>query len=249
MLNAMIFAAGLGTRLKPYTNTKPKALVELAGKPLLERAIIKLIDLGVDRIVINVHHFADLIEEFLEEKNYFGADIRISDEREALLDTGGGLKKAKELFIPEAPVLIYNVDILSSINLADLIKEHESAKALVSMVMRKRESSRYLYFNHAKQLTGWKNCKTEEVKQARADMNESEPLAFSGIHLIDPKLFDLIEEEGKFSIIDLYLRLAKTEKMLAYNDESDLWFDLGKPEQLQKAETLITNYDPDSYRE
>ncbi len=249
MLNAMIFAAGLGTRLKPYTNTKPKALVELAGKPLLERAIIKLIDLGVDRIVINVHHFADLIEKFLEENNYFGADIRISDERQELLDTGGGLKKAKDLFIPDAPVLIYNVDILSSINLADLIKEHESAKALVSMVMRKRDSSRYLYFNSDRQLTGWKNCKTDEVKQARADMEESEPLAFSGIHLIDPKLFELIEEEGKFSIIDLYLRLAKTEKMLAYNDESDLWFDLGKPEQLQKAETLITNYDPDNYRE
>ena len=249
MLNAMIFAAGLGTRLKPYTNTKPKALVELAGKTLLERAITKLLGLGVDRIVINVHHFADLIEEFLKEKNYFGADIHISDEREKLLDTGGGLKKAKALFIPNAPVLIYNVDILSSINLNDLIKEHESSKALVSMVMRKRESSRYLYFNKERQLTGWKNCKTGEVKLARNDMNESESLAFSGIHLIDPKLFGLIKEEGKFSIIDLYLRLAKTEKMLVYKDQSDLWLDLGKPEQLQKAETLITNYDLDSYRE
>ncbi|WP_321299136.1 nucleotidyltransferase family protein [Marinifilum fragile] len=237
----MIFAAGLGTRLKPYTNTKPKALVELAGKTLLERAIQKLVKLGVDRIVINVHHFADLIEDFLKENNNFGVDIRISDERDHLLDTGGGLKKAIDLFIPDAPVLIYNVDILSSIDLNELIQQHESSKALVSMVMRKRESSRYLYFNKEKQLTGWKNCKTAEVKQARADMEESEPLAFSGIHLVDPKLFDLIEEDGKFSIIDLYLRLAKTEKMLAYKDQSDLWFDLGKPEQLQKAEILIKN--------
>ncbi|GAB7087937.1 nucleotidyltransferase family protein [Marinifilum fragile] len=241
MLNAMIFAAGLGTRLKPYTNTKPKALVELAGKTLLERAIQKLVKLGVDRIVINVHHFADLIEDFLKENNNFGVDIRISDERDHLLDTGGGLKKAIDLFIPDAPVLIYNVDILSSIDLNELIQQHESSKALVSMVMRKRESSRYLYFNKEKQLTGWKNCKTGEVKKARVDMEESKPLAFSGIHLVNPKLFDLIEEDGKFSIIDLYLRLAKTEKMLAYKDQSDLWFDLGKPEQLQKAEILIKN--------
>ncbi|WP_460023898.1 nucleotidyltransferase family protein [Marinifilum fragile] len=237
----MIFAAGLGTRLKPYTNTKPKALVELAGKTLLERAIQKLVKLGVDRIVINVHHFADLIEDFLKENNNFGVDIRISDERDHLLDTGGGLKKAIDLFIPDAPVLIYNVDILSSIDLNELIQQHESSKALVSMVMRKRESSRYLYFNKEKQLTGWKNCKTGEVKKARVDMEESKPLAFSGIHLVNPKLFDLIEEDGKFSIIDLYLRLAKTEKMLAYKDQSDLWFDLGKPEQLQKAEILIKN--------
>lgn len=208
----MIFAAGLGTRLKPYTNTKPKALVELAGKTLLERAIQKLVKLGVDRIVINVHHFADLIEDFLKENNNFGVDIRISDERDHLLDTGGGLKKAIDLFIPDAPVLIYNVDILSSIDLNELIQQHESSKALVSMVMRKRESSRYLYFNKEKQLTGWKNCKTGEVKKARVDMEESKPLAFSGIHLVNPKLFDLIEEDGKFSIIDLYLRLAKTEK-------------------------------------
>jgi Nucleoside-diphosphate-sugar pyrophosphorylase involved in lipopolysaccharide biosynthesis/translation initiation factor 2B, gamma/epsilon subunits (eIF-2Bgamma/eIF-2Bepsilon) len=241
MLNAMIFAAGLGTRLKPYTNTKPKALVELAGKTLLERAIQKLVKLGVDRIVINVHHFADLIEDFLKENNNFGVDIRISDERDHLLDTGGGLKKAIDLFIPDAPVLIYNVDILSSIDLNELIQQHESSKALVSMVMRKRESSRYLYFNKEKQLTGWKNCKTGEVKKARVDMEKSKPLAFSGIHLVDPKLFDLIEEDGKFSIIDLYLRLAKTEKMLAYKDQSDLWFDLGKPEQLRKAEILIKN--------
>jgi len=241
MLNAMIFAAGLGTRLKPYTNSKPKALVELAGKPLLERAIGKLKDLGVDRIVINVHHFADLIEDFLKENDNFGVDIRISDEREKLLDTGGGLKKAKDLFIPNAPVLIYNVDILSSIDLNELIEGHQKSEALVSMVMRKRESSRYLYFNANKQLTGWKNCKTGETKVARTDMNESQPMAFSGIHLVDAKLFELIEEEGKFSIIDLYLRLAKTQKMIAFADQSDLWFDLGKPEQLQKAEGLIKN--------
>ncbi|WP_216616393.1 nucleotidyltransferase family protein [Marinifilum caeruleilacunae] len=241
MLNAMIFAAGLGSRLKPYTNNKPKALVALAGKTLLQRAIEKLKSLGVDRIVINVHHFADLIEDFLKENHNFGVDIRVSDERGELLETGGGLKKARELFIPNAPVLIYNVDILSSIDLNELIQQHESSNALVSMVMRNRESSRYLYFNQDKQLTGWKNCKTGETKVARPDMEKSEPLAFSGIHMVNPKLFDLIVEEGKFSIIDLYLRLAKTEKMIAFEDQSELWFDLGKPAQLLKAEGIVKN--------
>ena len=239
MLNAMIFAAGLGTRLKPYTNNKPKALVELAGKTLLERAIEKLKKLGVDRIVINVHHFANLIDDFLKENNNFGMDIRISDEREELLDTGGGLKKAKELFIPNEPILIYNVDILSTIDLNKFINEHIASNTLVSMVMRDRKSSRYLYFNKENQLTGWTNNKTGERKVARPDMDQSDPLAFSGIHLVDPKIFNLIEEEGKFSIIDLYLRLAKTEKMLAYKDQSDVWFDLGKPEQLKEAEKVI----------
>jgi len=239
MLNAMIFAAGLGTRLRPFTNSKPKALVELAGKTLLERAILKLIKLKVDRIVINVHHYAGLIEDFLKENNNFGADIRISDEREELLDTGGGLKKAADLFIPDAPVLIYNVDVLSSLDLSCLLAKHKETGALVSMVMRKRESSRYLYFSRENQLTGWKNCKTGETKVAGKEMNDSKPLAFSGIHLIDQKLFSLITEEGKFSIIDLYLRLAGNEKMLAYIDESKIWVDLGKPEQLKIAEELI----------
>lgn len=232
----MIFAAGLGTRLKPFTDSKPKALVELAGKPLLERAILKLIELKVDRIVINVHHYADMIENFLRTNHNFGVDIRISDEREELLDTGGGLKKATDLFIPNAPVLIYNVDVFSSLDLSELINFHKLTGALVSMVMRERTSSRYLYFNKDNQLTGWKNCKTGEIKKAKKDMNDSEPLAFSGIHLIDPKLFSLIHEQGKFSIIDLYLRLAKNEKILAFKDSSEIWTDLGKPKDLAWAE-------------
>lgn len=237
----MIFAAGLGTRLKPFTNTKPKALVELAGKPLLEHAILKLKNLGVDRIVINVHHFADLIEEFLAEKNNFEMDIRISDEREELLDTGGGLKKAETLFIPNAPVLIYNVDVFSSLDLSELINFHNDSGALVSMVMRDRPTSRFLYFNEDSQLTGWKNTKSGEVKEARDDMSESNPLAFSGVHLLDSRIFPLIEENGKFSIIDLYLRLAKTERLLAFRDDSKVWIDLGKPEQLKMAEDFIKN--------
>lgn len=239
MLNAMIFAAGLGTRLSPLTDNKPKALVELAGKTLLERAISKLIALGVDRIVINVHHYADLIEKFLEENNNFGADIRISDERDGLLDTGGGLKKAADLFIPNSPILIYNVDILSSLDLRALLEVHDKSNALVSLLTRDRVSSRYLYFNKENQLTGWKNVATGEVKEVVSEMKNSKPLAFSGIQVINPRLFSMITEEGKFSIIDLYLRLAATEKILTCSDESHVWVDLGKPEQLEHAEKLI----------
>ncbi len=235
MLNAMLFAAGLGTRLRPLTNDKPKALVELNGKPFLEHAIIKLKNIGVTRIVINVHHFANLVEDFIQQ-NDFGVEIRISDEREQLLDTGGGLKKVSDLFIPNAPILIYNVDIFSNIDLKQLLDTHKSTQALVTMAVRKRDCNRCLYFNDQRQLTGWGNNQTGERKQTRADMDVSTPIAFTGIHVVDYKLFSKITETGTFSIIDLYLRLAKTEKILAFEDHSDIWFDLGTPEQLALAE-------------
>ncbi len=238
MLNAMLFAAGLGTRLKPLTNNKPKALVELNGKTFLEHAIVKLKSIGVTRIVINVHHFADLAEDFIR-KNDFGVDIRISDEREQLLDTGGGLKKAESLFIPNVPILIYNVDIFSDIDLKELVCAHNKSGALITMAVRNRDCSRCLYFNEDKQLTGWKNKQTGEVKQARADMAQSKPIAFTGIHMVSYQLFDKITETGAFSIIDLYLRLAETEKITAFTDNSGIWFDLGTPEQLQTAENTL----------
>lgn len=238
MLNAMLFAAGLGTRLKPYTNNKPKALVKLKGKTFLEHAIIKLKAIGVTRIVINVHHFAHLVEDFIRN-NDFGVDIRISDEREQLLDTGGGLKKAETLFIPNAPILIYNVDIFSDIDLKQLINAHTTSKALVTMATRQQQCNRCLYFNNKQQLTGWKNNNTGEIKQARIDMQESQPLAFTGIHMVSPSLFHKITEKGSFSIIDLYLRLAKTEKIIAFLDNSKVWYDLGTPEQLQIAENKL----------
>ncbi len=238
MLNAMLFAAGLGTRLKPLTNNKPKALVKLNGKTFLEHAIIKLKTVGVTRIVINVHHFADLVENFIRE-NDFGVDVKISDEREQLLDTGGGLKKAASLFIPNAPILVYNVDIFSNINLQQLLNEHNSNNALITMAVRNRDCNRCLYFNNEKQLTGWCNNQTGEIKQARADMAQSKPIAFTGIHVISPNLFSKIIETGAFSIIDLYLRLAKTEKIIAFADNSEIWFDLGTPQQLQIAENTL----------
>jgi len=239
MINAMIFAAGLGTRLKQYTQDCPKALVSLNGKPLLEHCILKLKDFGVDRIVINVHHFADQIEAFLASKGNFGMDILISDERELLLDTGGAIKKAKSLFIPNAPILIYNVDILSSLNLDDLLAAHEKKQALATLNLRDKNTNRHLCFNQDGLLCAWKNDATQEVKVVNESHFDSSAFSFSGIHIIDSKLLDLIEEEGVFSIIDLYLRLAKDYKIAGYHDRSDIWMDLGKPEELQKAELLI----------
>jgi len=245
MINAMIFAAGLGTRLQHYTKNCPKALVHLNGKPLLEHCILKLKDFGVDRIVINVHHFADQIEAFLVSKDNFGMDILISDERELLLDTGGAIKKAKSLFIPNAPVLIYNVDILSSLNLEDLLTAHESKKALATLNLRDKNTSRHLCFNQDGLLCAWKNDATQEVKIVNESHLNSSAYSFSGIHIIDSKLLNLIEEEGVFSIIDLYLRLAKEHNIAGYHDKSEIWMDLGKPEELLKAETILKQLNKD----
>jgi len=245
MINAMIFAAGLGTRLQHYTKNCPKALVSLNGKPLLEHCIIKLKDSGVDRIVINVHHFADQIEAFLDSKDYFNMDIRISDERKLLLDTGGAIKHAKSMFIPNAPILIYNVDILSSLNLNDLVASHKKKQALATLNLRDKNTNRYLCFNKDGLLCAWKNDATKEEKIVNESHLNSNSYSFSGIHIIDYELLDLIKEEGVFSIIDLYLRLAKNHKIAGYYDTSDIWMDLGKPEELQKAELLIKKLDND----
>jgi NDP-sugar pyrophosphorylase family protein len=239
MINAMIFAAGLGTRLQHYTKDCPKALVSLNGKPLLEHCILKLKDFGVDRIVINVHHFADQIEEFLHSKANFGMDILISDERELLLDTGGAIKKAKSLFIPNAPILIYNVDILSSLKLDKLLAAHESKQALATLNLRDKNTNRYLCFNRDGLLCAWKNDATNEVKIVNESYLNSSAYSFSGIHIISSKLLGLIVEEGVFSIIDLYLRLAKENRIAGYHDRSDIWMDLGKPEELLKAEAIL----------
>ncbi|RZT96524.1 nucleotidyltransferase-like protein [Ancylomarina subtilis] len=239
MINAMIFAAGLGTRLQHYTKNCPKALVKLNGKPLLEHCILKMKDFGVDRIVINVHHFADQIEDFLESNENFGLDIRISDERDLLLDTGGAIKKAAPLFIPNAPILIYNVDVLSSLDLGDLLSAHKQNQALATLNLIDKKTDRYLCFNHDGLLCAWKNDATHEEKIVNVSHLNSKAYSFSGIHIIESELLDLIEEEGVFSVIDLYLRLAKSHRIAGFHDSSDLWMDLGKPEELLKAETLM----------
>lgn len=241
-MKALLFAAGLGTRLNEHTQNKPKALVNLAGKPLLQHAIEHLMHNGISDITVNVFHFAEQVISFVEENNSFGINIHISDERDQLLDTGGGLKKAGFFLKGNEPILIYNVDVISNLDLNILLKYHQEQKALATLVVRSRETSRYLMFDQNLQLTGWKNFSTGEIRISRDEsFADSQPLAFSGIQIIQPELLALITEEGKFPIIDLYLRLAKTHSIKAFIDQSNLWMDLGKPEQLLLAEEFFRN--------
>jgi NDP-sugar pyrophosphorylase family protein len=237
-MKAFILAAGLGTRLYPYTSDKPKALVELKGMTLLERAIRKVNELNVSEIVVNVHHFGSQIIEYLKEKENFHLPIIISDEQDQLLDTGGAILKAHSLLGDHEPFLVYNVDILSSVNLKELMAYHVQKGGLATMAVRDRKTQRYLVFNSEMLLSGWRNVKTGEETMIRSGTN-LQNLAFSGIQIVQPEIFPLITESGKFSIIQLYLRLAQSRQIYGYHDHSDLWMDLGKPEELAAAEKII----------
>jgi len=234
----MIFAAGLGTRLRPLTNDKPKAMVELAGKPLLQHAIEKLKQAGFDEIIINVHHFADQIEEFLTRNQNFDLDITISDERSLLLDTGGGLKKAAKFFSDSVPFLVYNVDIFSDLDLNELYQTHQKAGNLATLAVNKRAGNRFFLFDRRGILCGWENNTTGQQIITR-NCNELVPWYFCGIHVIDPQIFYLIKEEGVFSIVDIYLRLANEHKIGMKPHQDGYWFDLGTVEKLKSAENLI----------
>ena len=239
-MKAMIFAAGLGTRLNNETLNKPKALVDVGGKTLLQRAIEKLKNEGVSEIVINVHHFSKLIISFLNNSD-FGIKILISDETEKLLDTGGGLKKAAGFLAGDEPILIYNVDIISDLSLQLLLEEHLKSNSLVTLAVRKRETQRYFKFNENKQLVGWINKKTGETKISRqANFETAVEMAYSGIHIIQPEIFSLMPENDRFSITDFYLELAKTHSIKGYFDDSELWMDVGKPEQLEEVRKLFS---------
>ena len=238
-MKAMIFAAGLGTRLYPLTAGRPKALVEVAGKTLLQRAIEKVSSAGYNELVINVHHFGDQIIRFLEVKNDFGLSITVSDERDQLLDTGGGILKALPFLDGHEPFLVYNVDVLSNIDLTLFREYHQAMGGLATLAVRDRSTSRYLAFDNTMQLAGWQNIKTGEVINSR-NVENTRLLAFSGIQLIEPKIFSLITETGNFSLIPLYLRLAVNHPVIGYHDPSSLWMDLGKPDQIKQAEDFFT---------
>ena len=234
----MIFAAGLGTRLYPITLNKPKALVEVEGKTLLQMAIEKVSNAGYHELVINVHHFGDQIIDFLKVNNDFGLLIKISDERGQLLDTGGGLVKAAPWLEGDEPFLVYNVDVLNDIDLYQFRKYHMERGGLATLAVRDRKTARYLAFNESMQLSGWKNIKTGDEIVSR-NMQNCSWLAFSGIQLIEPAIFKLISETGSFPLMSLYLRLAADHRIMGYLDNSNLWMDLGKPDQIREAEKII----------
>jgi len=237
-MQAMILAAGLGTRLKPITDELPKALVEINGKTLLEIAIRNLIENDFRRIVINVHHFADKVKDFIN-KNTFAADIFISDESDLLLDTGGGIKHAQKFF-DDSPILVHNVDIISNLNLKEFYQFHLSDDALASLVVSNRESNRYLLFNDDNILCGWQDVKKEEKILVRDDVKLHQ-LAFSGIHILNPHLIESFPKEEVFSVIKAYLKIASTEDIQAYVSNDLRWIDVGKIDSLEKAEELIKN--------
>ncbi len=238
-MKAMIFAAGFGTRLGELTADKPKALVEVAGKPMLQHAVEYLKSYGVIEIIINVHHFADMIVDFVKKKHSFELNIAFSDERAHLLDTGGGLIKASWFFDKDEPFVLYNVDILTITDLKAVIYRHRRSNALATLVTKNRITSRYLLVNSEGALCGWRNTQTGE----QIIVNESEPLteaAYSGIQVADPKIFSLYKRTGKFSITPMYLELAKDHLITTYLDDGP-WFDLGKPENICAAEATFFN--------
>lgn len=233
---AMIFAAGLGTRLKPFTDKHPKALAVVNGKTLLQRNIEYLKQIGFDEFIINVHHFADQIKAYLRTHENFGVNIRISDETDEVLETGGGLVKAKDL-IGDESFLVMNVDILTDLNLEDLIQFHYEKQPLVTLAVSERNSSRKLLFKKNRQLAGWKNYTTNEEIIASSDPLKE--LSFSGIHIINPKIFKHMPSSGKFSIMTTYMELMKTEKILGFDHSGDRWIDVGKPESIVEAEKIF----------
>jgi NDP-sugar pyrophosphorylase family protein len=235
-MQAMILAAGLGTRLKPITNDLPKALVEINGKTLLEIAIRNLIENDFRRIIINVHHFADKVKDFIN-KNTFAADIFISDESDLLLDTGGGIKHAKKFF-DDSPILVHNVDIISNLNLKEFYQYHIIDDALASLVVSNRESNRYLLFDDDNVLCGWQDVKKEEKIVVRDNVKLNQ-LAFSGIHILNPHLIELFPKEEVFSVIKAYLNIAGKEDIHAFVSNDIKWIDVGKVDSLRKAEALV----------
>ena len=226
----MIFAAGLGTRLKPLTDTMPKALVRVGGQPLLWHVVMKLRAAGFERIVVNVHHFAQQIVDYLKANDNFGLDIRISDETGGLLETGGGIKKAQSLFDTSSPILIHNVDILSNLNLQAVYEAGQSV-----LVVSERQTKRYLQFDDDLRLVGWKNVETGQVKG-----REGRSLAFSGIHVFSPSLFPLMASwPDRFPIMDFYLQACADHLIRGYEATNLRLMDVGKLDTLDEANDFI----------
>ena len=239
-MKALIFAAGLGTRLKPLTDNKPKALVEINGKTLLELVIQKLVNQGFNDIIINVHHFSEMIKEFLLQKNNFNINIQISDETDQLLDTGGGLKHASWFFNDEKPFLVYNVDIFTSLDLQKLYNQHLSSKALATLAIRDRKTSRYFLFDNNLRLHGWENISSGEKKLITGQEENLKRLAFSGIQVLNPEIFKWINQTGKFSIVDVYLNLLSNHLIMGFDHSDTTWLDVGRPENIKLAEEIIS---------
>lgn len=236
-MRAMILAAGLGTRLRPLTNDRPKALVEVAGHTMLEIALRRLRSFGVDQVIVNTHHYADMMADYLASHKNFGMHVEVSRE-ESLLDTGGGLKQAAAFLLdgdPSEPVILHNVDVLSTIDLGRMIARHVELEALATLAVQNRKTSRYLLFDQSGRLCGRKK-EDDRVTYANDLCAGADPLAFSGIHILSRRIFAELTERGAFSIIDAYLRLARSgENIVAFDANQYYWRDLGRPDSVMQA--------------
>ena len=241
-MKALIFAAGLGTRLKPLTDSIPKALVPVGGKPLLQHVIEKLSNSGFNEIVINVHHFPEQIVGFLRDNNNFGLPIDISDESDQLLDTGGGIRKASAFLKGDAPFLVHNVDILSNADLRKPYDNHIRQEGMATLLVSRRKTNRYLLFNEQNELKGWINESTGEVKSPYPDFSPEkyQRFAFAGIQVVSPEIFDRMKNlQDKFSIIDFYLSIAAEVKIKGYPVPDLKMVDVGKIDSLWEAEEFL----------
>lgn len=246
-MKALVFAAGLGTRLRPLTDHQPKALVPVGGVPMLERVILRLKGAGFDEITVNVHHFGQQIIDFLQAKQYFGLNIHISDERDMLLDTGGGILKAKPFLEGNEPFLVHNADIITDIDLKAFYRHHTESKVDATLLVSQRETSRYLLFDERGRLQGWTNKSTGEVLPTDLDLTTKHytPLAFNGIHIISPTLYRWMGQApwtGKFSITPFYVDICREAHIEAYRPEKINFFDIGKLETLHKAQIWLESH-------
>lgn len=237
-MKAMILAAGLGTRLKPYTNNIPKALVKINNRTLLEHVIFNLKNQGVKEIIINVHHYAEKIINYVEKKNQFEIHIEFSVEPE-LLDTGGGLKKAAWFFNDQCPFIVHNVDVLSGLNIREMLKFHEQSNALVTLAVRQRNTSRYFLFDENKRLSGWQNISKGEQQIIGNQQKKLLPYSFMGIHIISPQIFNTFPQNEKFSIVKFYLKIAEKKIISGFQADKYFWLDCGKPENLKQAKKFV----------
>jgi N-acetyl-alpha-D-muramate 1-phosphate uridylyltransferase len=239
-MKAMILAAGLGTRLKPFTDHHPKALAQVNGKTLLQRNVEYLASFGIKDIIVNVHHFADQIIEVIEQNKGFGCNISISDERDEVLETGGGLRKAKTFLEGEDAFVLMNADILTDLDLGKMIEQQKGNQAIATLAVTARKTSRYLLFDEAGLLSGWRNEKTGEEKLSRK-VSQYHPKAFSGIHVISPAIFSYLDQvpEPKFSIIDTYLHVSAKKDIRSFDHTGSKFTDVGKPESLVLAQEMF----------
>jgi MurNAc alpha-1-phosphate uridylyltransferase len=237
---AMILAAGIGSRLKPWTDLHPKALAVVNGKSLLQRNIEYLQQYGIRNVVVNVHHFAPQVIRAIEDNRGWGSEITVSDESGQLLETGGGLLKAASYLHGTHPVILMNVDVLTDLNMEALIGYHQEKKPLATLATSKRATHRYFLFNSGNNLCGWRNIKTGEERISEPLNGSVSQKAFSGIHIIEPRIFQLIKQTGKFSMVDVYLDLMREHTIKSFDHSESRFIDVGKPESIAKAEIIFS---------